>query len=60
MALRSLRRCVAQAAQRQPRSLASAMALSHLLSAVARARSVPSKGWKVLSSKQYKRLYKGA
>ncbi|KAI8465481.1 MAG: hypothetical protein J3K34DRAFT_525340 [Monoraphidium minutum] len=33
--------------------------ITHLLSAFSRARSVPSKGWKVLTSKQYKRMYKG-
>ncbi len=35
------------------------MALTQLLSAISRARSVPSKGWKVLTTKQYKRMYKG-
>jgi hypothetical protein len=34
--------------------------IPHLLSAICRARSVPSKGWKVLTTKQYKRMYKGA
>jgi hypothetical protein len=33
--------------------------ISGVLSAFARARRVPSRGWKVLTSKQYKRLYKG-
>jgi uncharacterized membrane protein YgcG len=35
------------------------MALAQLLSVIARARSVPSKGWKVLTSKQHPRRYKG-
>ena len=30
-----------------------------LLSAFARARNVPRRGWKVLSTKEYKRVYKG-